>query len=73
MRIGQLALASGVSTDTIRYYEKIGLLPRAERSESAHSTSQETYVGAGFSPARQRTLDHRGTVMGSPVLCSTIW
>ena len=36
MRIGQLAQASGVSTDTIRYYEKIGLLPRAARSASGY-------------------------------------
>ena len=36
MRIGQLARSSGVSTDTIRYYEKIGLLPRAQRTESGY-------------------------------------
>ena len=27
---------SGLSKDTIRYYEKIGLLPRAERKASSH-------------------------------------
>ena len=36
MRIGQLAHVTGVSRDTIRYYEKIGLLPRAARSESGY-------------------------------------
>jgi DNA-binding transcriptional MerR regulator len=36
MRIGQLAEATGVSTDTIRYYEKIGLLPAPQRSGSGY-------------------------------------
>src|SRR5687768_2701203 len=36
MRIGQLAQATGVSADTIRYYEKIGLLPRAARTDSGY-------------------------------------
>src|SRR5699024_12540146 len=31
MKIGELAVHTGVSTDTIRYYEKIGLLPTAAR------------------------------------------
>ncbi|GAB2183904.1 MerR family transcriptional regulator [Roseibium sp. LAB1] len=31
MRIGDLAEKSGLSTDTLRYYEKIGLLPRPLR------------------------------------------
>ena len=44
MRIGQLAHSTGVSTDTIRYYEKIGLLPRAGRSESGY---REYPSGAG--------------------------
>jgi len=44
MRIGQLAHSTGVSADTIRYYEKIGLLPRAQRTESGY---REYPSGAG--------------------------
>ena len=33
---GALAKATGVSPDTIRYYEKIGVLPRASRTESGY-------------------------------------
>lgn len=31
MKISELAQMTGVSTDTIRYYEKVGLLPKAAR------------------------------------------
>lgn len=44
MRIGQLARATGLSTDTIRYYERIGLLPKARRTESGY---REYPAGAG--------------------------
>ena len=36
MRIGQLARTSGVSPDTIRYYEKIGLLPVTARTSGGY-------------------------------------
>jgi DNA-binding transcriptional MerR regulator len=36
MRIGELAATTGVSRDTIRYYEKIGLLPSPRRRESGY-------------------------------------
>ena len=36
MRIGQLAEAADVSADTIRYYEKIGLLPPPQRTDSGY-------------------------------------
>ena len=36
MRIGQLAETTGISRDTIRYYEKIGLLPAPRRRESGY-------------------------------------
>ena len=31
LRIGDVARALGISTDTLRYYEKIGLMPRAAK------------------------------------------
>lgn len=36
MRIGELAKRSGSSTDTIRYYETIGLLSHPERTASGY-------------------------------------
>lgn len=36
MRIGELADAVGVSTDTVRFYERSGWLPRAQRRENAY-------------------------------------
>lgn len=32
MRIGEVVAALGISADTLRYYEKIGLMPRVERN-----------------------------------------
>ncbi|UJF32538.1 MerR family transcriptional regulator [Paenibacillus hexagrammi] len=34
--IKETAIQTGLSEDTIRYYEKIGLLPRAERKQNKH-------------------------------------
>src|SRR3954470_15046504 len=34
MKIGDLAKRTGLSTHTIRYYERIGLLPYADRDQS---------------------------------------
>jgi DNA-binding transcriptional MerR regulator len=39
--IGQLAKAAGVKTDTVRLYEKSGLLPRAERTPAAYRVYDE--------------------------------
>lgn len=36
MRIGELADAVGVSTDTVRFYERSGWLPRAARGDNAY-------------------------------------
>ncbi len=36
MNIGQAAKESGVSAKMIRYYEQIGLIPRADRRESGY-------------------------------------
>ena len=36
IKIGELAERSGLSAHTIRYYERIGLLPYADRTSSSH-------------------------------------
>ncbi len=36
MKIGELAKRSGLSAYTIRYYERIGLIPYADRCRSGH-------------------------------------
>jgi MerR family mercuric resistance operon transcriptional regulator len=36
MTIGKVAAAAGVSADTIRYYERVGLLPRPARTASGY-------------------------------------
>ena len=36
MQIGQLARQAGVAIDTVRYYERQGLLPPAQRRESGY-------------------------------------
>jgi DNA-binding transcriptional MerR regulator len=36
LRSGGLAKATGVSPDTIRHYEKIGILPKASRTEAGY-------------------------------------
>ena len=36
MRIGELAARSGVDAQTIRYYERIGLLPAPKRTQSRY-------------------------------------
>lgn len=36
LKIGELAAAASVSADTVRYYERLGLLPRASRSRAGY-------------------------------------
>lgn len=36
MRVGELAQRSGLSASTLRYYEKLGLLPRVSRTSSGY-------------------------------------
>jgi DNA-binding transcriptional MerR regulator len=41
---GEIAKATGVSPDTIRHYEKIGILPKAVRSESGYRLYPQSAV-----------------------------
>lgn len=44
MKISDLSKLTGVSSDTIRYYEKIGLLPAPRRNENNYRSYTEQHV-----------------------------
>lgn len=44
MRIGELAQRAGVSIDTVRFYERRGVLPRPERLPSGYRVYDEAIV-----------------------------
>ena len=44
LRIGEVAARSGCHIETIRYYERIGLLPRPKRSSSGYRAYSEADV-----------------------------
>lgn len=60
MNIGQAAHASGVSAKMIRYYEKIGLVRRAERSDG-------NYRQFGERDVADLRLIHHARRVGLPV------
>lgn len=46
MQIGQLAARSGTLVETVRYYERVGLLPTPERNASGYRQYQDdNYAG----------------------------
>ena len=45
MRIGQLAKSAGVSPDTIRYYERIGLMPKPARGANGYRQYRQHAIG----------------------------
>lgn len=44
MRIQEFSSQTGVSTDTIRYYEKIGVLPKPSRGENGYRSYPDSMV-----------------------------
>jgi MerR family mercuric resistance operon transcriptional regulator len=42
--IGRLATAAGVNLETVRYYERIKLIPSPARTASGHRAYEETHV-----------------------------
>jgi len=44
MKVGELAKRSGLSAHTIRYYERIGLLPYADRDQSQHRNYDQSIL-----------------------------
>lgn len=63
---GQLAHRTGVHLETIRYFERIGILPAPPRTEGGHRIYDESHVrtlafvrrarGLGFTPKEVRTI-----------------
>jgi DNA-binding transcriptional MerR regulator len=41
LRVSELAQSAGVSADTIRYYERLGLLPEASRTDAGYRQFKE--------------------------------
>lgn len=66
MRIGELAQASGTKAETIRYYEREGILPYADRTDSNYRDYSKDHLATltfvrrarelGFSMAQVREL-----------------
>ena len=57
MKIGELARLAGTNVETIRYYERDGLLPIPARSEGNYRIYGETHVQRLFFIRRCRGLD----------------
>jgi len=56
MNIGSLAERTGVSPKTIRYYESVSLLPRAERQSNGYRTYSSSDVATVNFIHRARNL-----------------
>ena len=57
MQIKELAAATGVDTETIRFYERDGLLPVPARSDGNYRIYGDTHVQRLFFIRRCRSLD----------------
>lgn len=57
MKIGQVSKQTGVAVETIRYYEKIGLLPAPERLASGYRHYGQEHVRRLLFIKRCRNLD----------------
>ena len=81
MRVGEVAERAGVNVETLRYYERRGLLPAPERAPSGHRRYDEETVrflcaikeaqAVGFTLAEiaERLAEERGV----RVVPSTVW
>ena len=57
LTIGKLAGLSGVNLETVRYYERIGLMPAPDRTEGGHRLYGEAH-------SRRLTFIRRGRELG---------
>ncbi len=56
MRIGELARATGTKAETIRYYEREGILPAADRTDSNYREYSDDHLAALTFVRRAREL-----------------
>jgi len=61
LTIGALSEQTGVSVETIRYYEREGLLPRAPRTAGGHRLFAEVHLRRLMFIRRSRELGFSGT------------
>lgn len=54
--IGEISRLSGVNIETIRYYERIGVMPKPKRSEGGHRLYGETQLNRLAFVRRSREL-----------------
>ncbi|WP_150910720.1 Cd(II)/Pb(II)-responsive transcriptional regulator [Marinobacter halotolerans] len=57
MKIGEISKATGVPIETIRYYEKIGLVPAPEREASGYRSYRQHHLDRLVFIRRCRNLD----------------
>ena len=60
LTIGKLSERAGVRIETIRYYEREGLLPRAPRTEGGHRVFDDTHLRRLLCIRRSRELGFSG-------------
>jgi MerR family transcriptional regulator, mercuric resistance operon regulatory protein len=61
LTIGALSEQTGVNVETIRYYEREGLLPSAPRTAGGHRVFREAHLRRLFFIRRGRELGFSGT------------
>jgi MerR family mercuric resistance operon transcriptional regulator len=61
LTIGALSKQTGVQVETIRYYEREGLLPNALRTTGGHRVFDEAHLRRLFFVRRSRELGFSGT------------
>ncbi|MDL0431474.1 Cd(II)/Pb(II)-responsive transcriptional regulator [Marinobacter sp. TBZ242] len=57
MKIGEISKATGIPVETIRYYEKIGLVPEPEREASGYRHYRQSHLDRLLFIKRCRNLD----------------
>lgn len=57
MKIGEISKTTGIPVETIRYYEKIGLVPEPEREASGYRQYRQSHLDRLLFIKRCRNLD----------------